>query len=99
MTPSAHAPYGACDVLPDAIPRHAKIRGIRIDGHRNMRNTFCLLVLFASTFAAGQAVARKLEYAMPPTSASAEGLTCESAVPLSADGAALPIPRSVGSMI
>ena len=50
-----------------------------------MRNTFCLLVLLAANFATGQAVARKLDYAMPPTPAIADGLTFKVAAPVPAD--------------
>jgi len=50
-----------------------------------MRNTFCLLVLLAASFATGQAVARKLDYAMPPTPAIADGLTFKVAAPVPAD--------------
>lgn len=50
-----------------------------------MRNTFCLLVLLAASFATGQAVARKPDYAMPPTPAIADGLTFKVAAPVPAD--------------
>ena len=50
-----------------------------------MRNTFCLLVLLATSFATGQAAARKIEYAMPPTPAIADGLTFKVAAPVPVD--------------